>query len=109
MPQSWQILSRRNSKSKVDFKPDDPSGDSPFAQLRRLQRVLTAGVIPEDDFQNMDEAIDSWREFTYRKVFSGTTHEEFVALDSTEPERIDWLLAVASVDNEVWQSKRKGN
>ena len=90
--------------------PDNPSGDSPFAEIRRFQRVLTtSSELGPDNLKGMDSALDAWREFTYRKVFSGTTHEEFVALDSTDPERIDWLLAVASVDNEVWQSKRKGN
>lgn len=104
-----QITSRRNVKAdrKTDFRPDDPSGESPFAQLRRLSHVLTQVSAPADDFEGMDEAIDAWREYLYRKVFSGTTHDDFVALDEEDPQRIDWLLAVAAADAEVFRNSKK--
>ena len=108
---NFQILSRRNvgDKEKVDFRPDHPSGDSPFAQLRRLSRVLAQETAHVEDFTGMDEALSAWREYLYRKVFSGTTHNDFVALNEENPQLIDWLIAVATIDADAFRSlKEKG-
>lgn len=105
-----QLLSRRNvdEEEKVDARPDDPAGDSPFAQLRRLFRALSANVAEADDFIDMDEALDAFREFWYRKLF-GATHEEFVTLNETNPRRIDWLLYVSEVDRENYNRNKSGS
>lgn len=102
------LLSRRNvgSKEKTDFRPEHPDGDSPFAQLRRLSHVLDEKIAPADDYTDMDDALSAYREYLYRKVFSGTTHDEYIALDKQDPKRIDWLLAVAAVDAEHYRAQR---
>ena len=106
---SDQILSRRNvgPKEKTDFRPDNPDGNSPFAQLRRLSHVLDQNSAPAEDFNDMDDALNAWREYTYRKVFSGTTHDEFMKLDQDDPQRLDWLLAVAAIDAEHFKSSKE--
>ncbi len=106
--QQHAILSRRNvePKEKTDFRPEDPSGTSPFAQLRRLSHVLSQNVAPVEDYADMDDALSAYREYLYRKVFSGTTHEDFLKLDESEPQRIDWLLAVAQIDAENYRAQR---
>jgi len=101
--QSFQILSRRRSDAKVDFRPDDPSGDSPFAQLRRFARALQANVMPANDFDGMDDVLDAYEEFLFRKIFTGTTHQEYL---DTPPETRQWLIAIAATDNEVFRNKR---
>jgi hypothetical protein len=107
---SFQLLSRRNSaEGKTDFRPEDPNGSSPFAQLRRLSAVLEQPSPPADDYTNMDDALDAYREYLYRKIFSGTTHDEFEALDNKDPQRLDWLLAVATVDAEHFRNSKKSN
>ena len=105
---SYQILSRRRSKGKVDFRPDDPDGKSPYAQLRHFARLLE-GVdpLPLEDPADLDDALDAYREFLYRKIFGGTTHDDFLALDSEDPQRIDWLLAVAAKDTEHFRNTKK--
>src|ERR1035437_2335191 len=106
---SFQLLSRRNSEAKTDFRPADPQGDSPFAQLRRLLPALVQDAVSAGDYTDFDQALDAYREYLYRKVFSGTTHEQFVELDASDPRRIDWLLAVASVDADHFRNSKKTN
>jgi hypothetical protein len=103
---NYQLFSRRDTPRKTDFRPADPAGMSPFAQLRRLQHVLTQDVIPAEDYTDMPDAIEAYREYIYRKVFTGTSHEQFKATEKDNPEIIDWLIAVASVDQEVFRATR---
>ena len=103
-----QILSRCDTERKVDFRPDaEPS--SPFAQLRRLSSLLSDHYLGPDDVTDCDEALTFFRELLYRKIFTGTSHEEFLATDTAFPEAIDWLIAVHAVDAAAYQSKRKEN
>ena len=70
-----QLFSRRPTPQKVDFRPDvDPA--SPFVQLRRLAAHLTQNEPKPDDLSDCPDALNYLREYTYRKVFTGTTHEE---------------------------------
>lgn len=100
------LFSSRPTESRADFRPDDPSGDSPYAQLRRLSHYLDANTAGPDDITDCTEAITYLRELTYRKIFTGTTHEQFVKLDTDEPEAIDWLIAVHAVDAQHHQTRR---
>ena len=109
MQKLYDLLSRRNvdDEVKTDFGPDHPEGTSPFAQLRRLRRVLASSTMPADNYSGMDEALSAYREHIYRKVYSGTTHDEFVKLDQEDPQRIDWLLAVSVVDTEHYAALKE--
>lgn len=100
-----QLFSRRNSAA-VDFRPD-PDPKSPFSQLRRLAQHLQADVPPAGDITDCPDALNYLREYTYRKVFTGTSHEDFVRLDSESPEAIDWLIAVHSVESAVHRSRKQ--
>lgn len=104
--QNSQLFSRRTTERKVDFRPDVAAG-SPFSQLRRLSTLLAQDNAPAEDITGCDDALNYLREFAYRKTFTGTTHEEFVALDKTDPEAIDWLLGVAGVESNNFQRNRK--
>ena len=100
-----QLFSRR-TEAAVDFRPSaDPK--SPFAQLRRLETHLQATIPPKDDLADCPDALNYLREYTYRKVFTGTTHEQFVALDQSDPAAIDWLLAVHQIESSNFRSNRK--
>ncbi len=88
------LFSRRShARNRVDFRPNTDA-KSPFAQLRRLEVYLSQGLPPADDITDCPDALDALREYTYRKVFTGTSHAEYVELDKSNPEAIDWLLAV---------------
>ena len=102
---SYQILSRR-ADSSVDFGPDMAEG-SPSAQLRRLSSLLAEHYLGPDKISGCDSVLDAYREYTYRKIFTGTTHEQYQETDANDPEAIDWLIAVHAVDAEHFQSKRK--
>ena len=81
---------------------------SPFAQLRRLSFYLTQENTKSDDLDDCPDALEAWREYTYRKIFTGTTHEQFIETDKHNPDAIDWLIAVASVDSSVYAARKKG-
>lgn len=104
---NFQLFSRRNTERKVDFRPDaDPS--SPFAQLRRLVAHLGQDDAGADDISDCTEALNYLREYTYRKVFTGTSHQDFVSLDAEAPEVIDWLIAIHEAETANFlQRKRK--
>ena len=107
--QSYQILSRRNSERRVNFGPAPDDASSPDVQLRRLSSLLNEHYLGSDNIQGCDRVLDAYRELTYRKIFTGTTHEQFLATDKDDPEAIDWLIAVHAIDAEHFQSKRKEN
>ena len=99
-----QLFSRRTDAA-VDFRPSlDPK--SPFAQLRRLSAHLQADVPPKDELADCPDALNYLREYTYRKVFTGTTHEEFVALDESDPAAVDWLIAVHQVESANFRNRK---
>jgi hypothetical protein len=103
---STQILSRRSDDRKVNFAPDTARG-SPYDQLRRLSALLKANTLGPDDITDCEDAINAWRELLYRKIFTGTSHEQYVRLDETEPEAIDWLISVHSIDAEAYRNNRQ--
>jgi len=99
-----QLFSRRNGAA-VDFRPDvDPA--SPFAQLRRLSTHMDSAA-QANDITDCPEALYYLREYTYRKIFTGTSHEDFLNIDSTDPKAIDWLIAVHEAESAHFQSRRK--
>lgn len=105
-----QILSRRDSARKVDFRPDaDP--ESPFAQLRRLEVYLDRKNPGADDITDCTQAIGAYREYLYRKLFTSATHEEYLALDAESPETIDWLIATGEVADAHYRrsNEKRGN
>lgn len=101
-----QIFSRRPAAEKVDFRPDTDAR-SPFAQVCRLEVYLDHRDIGADDITDCPDALNAFREYTYRKIFTNTTHAEFVTLDRTEPKVIDWLIAVHEVASAHFQPRRK--
>lgn len=102
---NYQLFSRRATEGKVDFRPDaDPS--SPFAQLRRLGAHLGASEAKPEDIADCSDALDYLREYTYRKIFTGTSHEDFRRLDETDPQAIDWLIAVHETETANYQSRK---
>ena len=94
-----QILSRR-AGAVVDFRPDaDPK--SPYGQLRRLASLLAGSELKADD---IDDSLLDWHlEYVYRKIFTGTTHEDYLA---TDPEVVEWLVAVHEIEAEAFRSKK---
>ncbi len=100
------LFSSRPSEVRADFRPDNPSGDSPYAQLRRLSHYLGASQSGPDDITDCTEGISYLRELTYRKIFTGTSHDDFVALNESDPQAIDWLIAVHSVDQANHTNRR---
>lgn len=100
-----QLFSRRVGAA-VDFRPDvDPS--SPFAQLRRLSAHLNAADAKPEDIEDCPQALNYLREYTYRKIFTGTSHEDFLRVDSTDPGAVDWLIAVHETESAHFLSRRK--
>ena len=103
---NFQLFSRRATESKVDFRPDvDPL--SPFAQMRRLALHLEQADAQADNLTDCPDALDYLREYTYRKIFTGTSHDDFVALDTTSPESIDWLIAVHEAESTHFQQRKR--
>lgn len=88
-----QLISRRPTEHKADFRPD-VAPESPSAQMRRLNAYLQMEIPPPEDIEDCSQALYYLREYTYRKIFTGTTHQEYKALDQSEPEAIDWLISV---------------
>lgn len=98
-----QLFSRREN-APVDFRPD-PAPQSPASQLRRLEVYLSKDLPPAADITDCPDALNAFREFTYRKTFTGCTHEQFIETDTHHPEAIDWLLAVAELANTAYKPK----
>jgi hypothetical protein len=59
-----------------------------------------------NDITDCSDALNYLREYTYRKIFTGTSHDDFVRLDEETPEAIDWLIAVHSVESDNFQHNR---
>ena len=102
---NFQIFSRRTGA--VDFRPDDPAGDSPYAQLRRLSTYLQTHIAPVEDITDCDDALFYYREYCYRKLFTGTSHEEFIKLDEASPDAVDWLIAVHNTESDIFRANQK--
>ena len=99
-----QILSRRTQR-EVDFRPDTEP-NSPDAQLRRLASLLKESYIgPNNDLD--DEALEHWREYLYRKIFTGTSHDEYLAINKTDPAHIDWQISIHEVEAENFRNRSK--
>lgn len=99
------LLSRRNVEpdEKTDFRPDDPGGMSPFAQLRRLAAYRAKDISTAENIADCPEALDALREYTYRKIFTGTSHDEFLALPA---DHVDWAIAVHETESTYFQNRR---
>ena len=104
---NFQLFSRRDTEHKVDFRPD-AAPESPFMQLRRLAAHLAMVDAKADDITDCTDALNYLREYTYRKIFTGTSHNDFVELDNNQPEVIDWLIAVHEAETQHFQTKNKG-
>jgi hypothetical protein len=67
---------------------------------------MSQGNARPDDITDCPDALNYLREYTYRKVFTGTTHDDFVTLDAESPEVIDWLVAVHEVEAANFQNRK---
>ena len=99
-----QLFSRRPGAT-VDFRPDVAEG-SPHVQLRRLSAYIKANVAAVADIEDCPEALEYAREYAYRKIFTGTSHEDFIATDRISPDAVDWLIAVHEVETAAHLEKR---
>ena len=102
------IFSRRPTDRKVDFSPSMDEL-SPSDQARRLSAYLAADrphVITDKNITDCPDALDALREYSYRKIFTGTSHTEFLALDETDPEHIDWAIRIHEIESSNFQAKR---
>lgn len=100
-----QLFSRRPDAA-VDFRSDaDPK--SPYMQMRRLSARLEQVSFPDATISDCPDALNYLRELTYRKIFTGTSHEEFVRLDQESPEVIDWLICVHDADVAAFRTAKK--
>jgi hypothetical protein len=106
MSRHTALFSRRSDAS-VDFRPDDPAGNSPHAQLLRLSAYLKGKLIGDAPITDCGPALDYLREYTYRKVFTGTTHEQFVEIDESDSAAVDWLLAVHHIEAEAHKARNR--
>lgn len=75
-------------------------------QVQRLRAYLSKDIAPADDLSDCTDALNYLREYTYRKIFTGTSHWDFVQLDAKEPEVIDWLLAIHEVESSNFQQRK---
>ena len=98
------LFSRRPGAT-VDFGPD-VAPDSPHVQLRRLSAYLRADNALAAKIEDCPEALEYAREYAYRKIFTGTSHEDFIATDRVSPDAIDWLIAVHEVETAAHLEKR---
>lgn len=103
------LFSRRDTDQKVDFSPSTEEL-SPSAQARRLSTYLAADkphIIDADvNITDCPDALDALREYSYRKLFGGTSHDDFIELDKTDPQHIDWQLRIHEIVTEAFQNRR---
>jgi len=104
------LFSRRDTDAKVDFRPDMDE-KSPDGQARRLSVYLGADgrgvVLSAGDIDDCTDALAALREYSYRKIFTGTTHDEFLALDESDPQHIDWAIRIHEIESERFKSSRR--
>ena len=98
-------LFSRRPDAAVDFRPDLAEG-SPSAQMRRLKAYLEQETPGGADIEDCPDALDYLREYTYRKIFTGTTHAEYLELDKTDPKAIDFLIAVHEAESSAFQTRK---
>lgn len=102
------IFSRRDTDRKVDFSPSLESL-SPSDQARRLSNYLSTDrphVFTDENITDCPDALDAMREYQYRKIFGGTSHTEYLALDESDPQHIDWMIRVHEIASEHAPSRR---
>jgi len=102
---NFQLFSRRDTEQKVDFRPDADIS-SAFSQLRRLAVYLSQDSAKAEDITDCSVALNYLREYTYRKIFTGTSHQDFVTLDNEDPKAIDWLIAVHEAETANFQNRK---
>lgn len=97
----YMLFSRRPDAA-VDFRPEKEPG-SPSYQVRRLSEYLEQEILGPDDITNCPDALDALLEYTYRKIFTGVSHDEYV---NTDPKVVAWLCAVHEVESSHFQTQR---
>lgn len=105
------LFSRRATAGKVDFRPNREPG-SPSEQARRLESYLAANephIFSDDDLTDCPDALNALREYQYRKIFTGTSHDDFQQLDVRDPEHIDWAIRVHEIESANHQATRNRN
>ena len=105
------LFSRRATDRKVDFRPDMAPG-SPDDQARRLSRYLdpnSTHVFTDDDITDCPQALDALREYQYRKIHTNTSHADFVALDESDPQHIDWAIHIHEISTEMFNKTKRNN
>ena len=103
------LFSRRDTDQKVDFAPD-MTRLSPSDQSRRLSEYLASDkphiIDADSNITDCPDALNALREYSYRKLFTGTSHAEFVELDDRDPYHIDWQLRIHEIVSETFSNKR---
>lgn len=103
------LFSRRPSARKVDFAPS-LDALSPSEQARRLAAYLASDkphvINADEDITDCPDALNALREYSFRKLFTGTSHEDFIALDESDPEHVDWMLKIHEIVSETFTNKR---
>ena len=106
--QLHQLFSRRNDPRRVDFRPDSLEPSTPASQLRRLRRYLSDDhSLDADELTGCDDAIAALEEYSYRKIFTGTSHAEYLDLRKNCPEHIDWQIAVHEHETDRFRSQKQ--
>lgn len=103
------LFSRRPTSQKVDFAPSTEAL-SPSEQSRRLSVYLASDkphvIDANQDITDCPQALDALREYSYRKLFTGTSHADFVELDERDPQHVDWMLKIHEIVTETFNSRR---
>ena len=98
-------LFSRRPDAAVDFRPDLAEG-SPSAQMRRLSAYLISNHAKPEDITDCADALSYLKEYTYRKIFTGTTHAEYLELEASDPAAIEWLIAVHEAESSAFQTRK---
>ena len=103
------LFSRRDTDRKVDFSPN-MERLSPSDQSRRLSAYLATDrphiINANENITDCPDALDALREYQYRKIFTGTSHAEFLALDEECPQHIDWQIRIHEIASEHAPNRR---
>ena len=100
------LFSRRKA-ARLDFRPDERGAGSPYSQLRRLRSYMAGDNLTGDDLTGCDDAVEALVEYSYRKIFTGTSHAEYLDLKKNCPEHIEWIVAIHEMESDRFRNAKK--
>ena len=100
-----QLFSRRPDAA-VDFRPE-VDVKSPSTQARRLSAYLEQEIPQAEDIEDCTEALDAYLEFSYRKIFTGTSHYEYLEILHDDPEHVLWTIKIHELDTASFAASRR--